>query len=69
MKAYSKIELARAAGVSGETFRRWLRSDKAMLEEHHVGPKTKILPPKVVRYLCEKYDIDIEVKQENCRKK
>ena len=68
MKAYSKIELARAAGVSGETFRRWLRSDKAVLEEHHVGPKTKILPPQVVRYLCEKYDIEIEVKQENCRK-
>lgn len=66
MKAYSKIELARAAGVSGETFRRWLRRDKAVLEEHHVGPKTKILPPKVVRYLCEKYDIDIEEKGGNC---
>ena len=66
MKAYSKIELARAAGVSGETFRRWLRNDKAVLDEHHVGPKTKILPPKVVRYLCEKYDIEIEEKGGNC---
>ena len=66
MKAYSKIELARAAGVSGETFRRWLRSDKAVLEEHHVSPKSKILPPKVERYLCEKYDIEIEEKGGNC---
>ena len=58
MKSYSKIELARAAGVSGETFRRWLRSDRVFLEKHHITPRTKILPPKVVKYLCEKYSID-----------
>ena len=59
MKAYSKIELARAAGVSGETFRRWLKSDEAYLKAHHVTAKTKILPPKVVKYLGEKYDIEV----------
>ena len=58
MKAYSKIELARAAGVSGETFRRWLRHDRVFLEQNHITPKTKILPPKVVKYLCEKYCIE-----------
>ena len=59
MKSYTKIELARAAGVSGETFRRWLRSDHAFLEAHHITPKTKMLPPIVVRYLCDKYDIEL----------
>ena len=59
MKAFSKIELARAAGVSGETFRRWLRTDRAFLEAHNITPKTKLLPPKVVKYLCEKYDIEM----------
>ena len=59
MKSYTKIELARAAGVSGETFRRWLRTDRAFLEAHHITPKTKMLPPIVVRYLCDKYDIEM----------
>ena len=60
MKSYTKIELARAAGVSGETFRRWLRTDAAYLRANHITPKTKLLPPHVVKYLCEKYDIEVE---------
>ena len=60
MKAYSKTELARAAGVSSETFRRWLRNDRAYLAANHITQRTKILPPVVVKYLCEKYDIDLE---------
>ncbi|MBR5573230.1 MAG: hypothetical protein IKW35_01915 [Paludibacteraceae bacterium] len=47
-------------GVSGETFRRWLRTDAAFLRANHITPKTKILPPHVVKYLCEKYDIEVE---------
>ena len=60
MKAYTKIELARAAGVSSETFRRWLRTDEAYLRANGIHSRTKILPPKVVKYLCEKYDIEVE---------
>ena len=59
MKAMSKTELARAAGVSLETFRRWLKSDRAFLEANGIRPTTKLFPPKVVKYLCEKYDIEI----------
>jgi hypothetical protein len=59
MKAMSKFELAEAAGVSAATFRRWLRSDMDYLLANGVTPKTKILPPKVVQYLCKKYCIDI----------
>lgn len=59
MKACSKYELAQAAGVSTETFRRWLKSDKAFFEAHDVSPKAKVLPPIVVKYICEKYCIDL----------
>ena len=59
MKSYTKSELARAAGVSVETFRRWLMTDRTFLEAHHVTTRSKVLPPRVVRYLCEKYDIDL----------
>ena len=59
MKSYTKTELARAAGVSGDTFRRWLKTEEAFLRANNVQPKTKYLPPVVVKYLCEKYCIDV----------
>lgn len=59
MKSYLKIELARAAGVSRETLRKWLKMDKPFLEANHVSPYAKMLPPNVVSYLCKKYDIDL----------
>ena len=58
-KAMYKNELARAAGVSTATFRAWLRSDKQALDAMGITPKQQLLPPVTVRYLCEKYDIDI----------
>lgn len=58
-KSMYKYELANAAGVSSETFRRWLKSDKAFLASMGLKPKQQLLPPKVVRYLCEKYDIEV----------
>ena len=59
MRSHTKIELSRAAGVSPETFRRWLKSDRAFLEANGIRPTTKLFPPKVVKYLCEKYCIEI----------
>ena len=59
MKSMSKYELALAAGVRPSTFRRWLKTDREFLEQNNVSPRAKILPPNVVRYLCEKYDIDV----------
>ena len=59
MKSYTKAQLADAAGVSAETFRRWLKTDRAFLEANGIQPTTKLFPPKVVKYLCEKYAIDI----------
>ena len=58
MKSYTKKQLADAAGVSAATLRRWLRTDEEFLRANGITSKTKILPPKVVQYLCEKYCID-----------
>lgn len=60
MKSMSKYELAEAAGVSAATFRRWLKTDKMFLEANGITPRTKVLPPNVVQYLCDKYCINIE---------
>ena len=59
MRAMSKYELAAAAGVSAATFRRWLKTDTNFLRANGVASRTKILPPNVVQYLCEKYCIEV----------
>ena len=59
MKSYSKSELARAAGVCSDTFRRWLKTDQAFLQANGITPTTRLFPPKVVKYLCQKYCIDL----------
>ena len=60
MKSYTKKQLADAAGVSTDTFRRWLHSDRAFLEQQGVSCYARILPPHIVKYLCEKYSLDLE---------
>ena len=59
MRSYSKTQLAEAAGVSVATFRRWLKTDEAYLHSQGIQTSAKLLPPHVVRYLCEKYCIDL----------
>lgn len=44
MRSYTKSELSRAAGVSPETFRRWLRSDRAFLEANGIRSTTQLFP-------------------------
>jgi hypothetical protein len=59
MKAMYKSELARLAGVSPRTFRRYLATRRAVLEEMGVSLMTQKLPPKAVEYICDDYCIDI----------
>ena len=59
MKAMLKSELAAAAGVSRATFRRWLHSDAEHLSSLGVKPSAKMLPPGAVKYLIDKYCIDL----------
>lgn len=59
MKSYTKSQLACLAGVSPDTFRRWLQSDAAYLASQGITPQAKLLPPCVVAYLAHKYAIDL----------
>ena len=59
MKSYTKSQLAAFAGVSPDTFRRWLQSDFTYLRQNNISPQTKLLPPQVVAYLATKYAIDL----------
>lgn len=59
MRAMSKTELANAAGVSRDTFRRWLKSDEAYMRAQGVKSTAKVLPPQVVNYLIDKYCIEL----------
>ncbi len=54
-----KSELARLAGVSPRTFRRYLASRRAVFDEMGVSLMTQKLPPKAVKYICDEFSIDI----------
>ncbi|WP_155993667.1 hypothetical protein [Prevotella sp. P6B1] len=54
-----KSELARLAGVSANTFRRYLNSRRDVLEKMGVSPRAQTLPPRAVRYVVDDYCIDV----------
>lgn len=54
-----KSELARLAGVSPRTFRRYLATRRAVLDEMGVSVMAQKLPPKAVEYICKDYCIEI----------
>ena len=54
-----KSELARLAGVSANTFRRYLNSRRGILSAMGVTPRAKMLPPKAVRFVIEDYCIEM----------
>ena len=62
MKAMSKGELARAAGVSRWTLQRWLKAPymKAQVAQFEITPKQQKLPGKLVKIICEHYVIDLD---------
>ena len=62
MKEISRLksELARAAGVSMGTFRKWMKSEQSELEKRGVGYHDKLLNPSAVKYICDKYCIEFE---------
>ncbi len=55
----SKSELAKLAGVSYSTFKRYLHSRQHILSQMGITPKTQKLPPQAVHYICEDYCIDL----------
>ena len=59
-KSMLKSELADAAGVSLSTFSSWLRNDQDIMRTFNISKRAKYLPPCIVKYLCEKYVLDLE---------
>ena len=57
-KSMYKYELAAAAGVSSRTLYNWLKKHKNTLQKMGVTPKTKLLSPAAVRYICETFVIE-----------
>jgi len=59
VKSMLKSELARAAGVSPRTFTRWIAMHQAELSAMGIPPTAHLVPPVGVRYICERYGIDL----------
>ena len=55
-KAMTRQELAQKAGVCIATFNKWLKADLTHLKRNGYKPRS-LLPPAVVKYICEKYCI------------
>ena len=59
MKTMYKSELARLAGVSANTFRRYLNTRRDVLAQMGVAPRAKMLNPKAVKFIIDDYCIEI----------
>jgi predicted DNA-binding protein (UPF0251 family) len=59
MKAMTQQQLAERAGVSRDTFRRWLKPHRRQLEALGMRHGMRALPPKVVAYIAEVFCIDV----------
>ncbi len=60
MKAMLKSEIARAAGLSTNTLRRWMLSRQQVLRKMGVTHTQRLLPPKAVKYICHEFGINEE---------
>ena len=59
MKAISKQRLADKAGVSINTLNRWCKPLTKELKAMGLSPNARMLPPNVVKFLAEKFCIDL----------
>jgi len=59
MKAMSKQQLADCAGVSVNTLMKWCKPFTNELKLMGLSPNDKVLPPNIVKFLVEKFCIDL----------
>jgi hypothetical protein len=60
MKAMSKQQLADAAGVSVKVLMSWCRRYGRELEAMGLRPKDRVLPPRIVKFIADKFCIDVD---------
>ena len=59
MKSMTKQQLADKAGVSLNTLNRWCKPLQKELEDIGVQPNARLLPPVAVKFIAEKFCIDL----------
>lgn len=59
MKAMTKQQLADSAGVTTKTLMSWCAPFMKELETMGMQPHMKVLPPHIVRFITEKFCIDV----------
>jgi hypothetical protein len=59
MKSMTKQQLADKAGVSLNTLNRWCKPLQKDLEDIGVQPNARLLPPVAVKFIAEKFCIDL----------
>ena len=57
----SKSELADRAGVTVQTLMSWCRQFDRELKDLGLTPHAKVLPPHIVKFIAEKFSIDIDI--------
>ena len=56
----TKSQLAECTGVSVKTLMRWCKAYSHELQQMGMKRNSRVLPPAVVRFIAEKFSIDIE---------
>ncbi len=59
MKSMSKSELADRAGVSVNTLMNWCKPFRQELSAMGMLPNAKVLPPRIVKFITDKFCIDV----------
>ena len=59
MKAMTKQQLADRAGVTTKTLMSWCEPFMGELASMGMQPHMKVLPPHIVKFLSEKFCIDV----------
>ena len=59
VRSYYKHELRELSGASRRTFSRWINLHQPALSAMGISPRTQLLPPWGVKYLCKVLDIDL----------
>ena len=56
----SKQQLADRAGVTSKTLVSWCEPYMSELEAMGLQPNMRVLPPRIVHFIAEKFCIDVE---------
>ena len=59
VKSMTKSQIADCAGVSVKTLMNWCQPFRQELAQMGMLPNARVLPPHIVKFICEKLDIDI----------